>query len=135
MPLLQLAQQAPWRSMGSGLRGDRARFDAGDIAVGLLILAGVVVAIVVLSRLLSSQDRQRVFHSPRALFRSLCKAHGLDRSSRHLLWQVARWQRLTHPARLFLEPNRFEAVNLSPALQQKQAALTALRARIFAVSE
>lgn len=132
MQLIQLAQETPWRSMGSGFRGARTRFDSGDVVTGLLILAGVIVGLFILSRLLSRQDRQRVCNSPRALFRSLCKAHSLDRRSRRLLSRVARWQRLAHPARLFLEPNRFDGSNLSPELGPKRAALAGLRERIFA---
>ena len=40
--LIARAGQTPWRSMGSGLRGTRARFDSGDVVTGLLILGGVI---------------------------------------------------------------------------------------------
>jgi hypothetical protein len=132
--LVQWADGPRWRSMSSGFRGSRARFDSGDVVTGLLLLAGVALGVFVLSRLLSRQERQRAYNRPRALFRSLCKAHGLDRSSRQLLRQVARWQRLAQPARLFLEPNRFEPAALSPRLRAKGALLARLRDRIFAVS-
>ncbi len=65
------------------------------------------------------------------VFRSLCKAHGLDRGSRRLLWQVARCQKLAHPACLFLEPNRFAAANLSPQLRQQAETLKRLETRLF----
>jgi hypothetical protein len=129
--LIARVEHTPWRSMGSGLRGTHARFDSGDVVIGLLILAGVVLAMVFLSRYLASHDRGRVYNSPRALFRSLCKAHNLDRGSRRLLWQVARWQRLAHPARLFLEANRFDAANLSPQLRQQADLLKQLQTRLF----
>jgi hypothetical protein len=129
--LLIRAQQTPWRSMGSGLRGSRARFDMGDLVTGLLIVAALLLGVILLSRYLARQDRGRVFHNPQALFRSLCKAHGLDRQSRQLLWRIARWQRLNHPARLFLEPTRFDAANLSPQLAQQMATIESLRARLF----
>ncbi len=70
-------------------------------------------------------------NNPWALFRSLCKAHGLRRSSRRMLKQLAHWQRLEHPSRLFVEPERFETVNLSPTLQSQTSAIHALRDRIF----
>ena len=129
--LIARAGQTPWRSMGSGLRGTRARFDSGDVVTGLLILGSVILGMVLLSRYLARTDRGRVYNSPRALFRSLCKAHGLDRGSRRLLWQVARCQKLAHPACLFLEPNRFAAANLSPQLRQQAETLKRLETRLF----
>ena len=133
--LMARAEQTPWRSMGSGLRGTRARFDAGDVVTGLLIVAGIVLAMIFLSRYLAKHDRGRVYYNPKALFRSLCKAHGLDRRSRRFLWQVARWQRLAHPARLFLEPNRFDVANLSPQLRRQTEMLERLQATLFGTRE
>ncbi|OHB79296.1 MAG: hypothetical protein A2W31_15715 [Planctomycetes bacterium RBG_16_64_10] len=121
--------------MGSRFQGDGARFDAQDVVTGLLILAVVVLAVIGSSQLLSRQDRQRVRNNPRELFRSLCRAHALDRSSRRLLWELARWQRLAQPACLFLEPNRFDAANLSPPLRQRHAEVKALCAKIFPIAD
>lgn len=129
---LMLAPGDPrWRSMGRGFRGRRAMLDSDDLSMLLLILTGVVLAVFLLSRFLSRQDRHKSHNSPRALFRSLAKAHELDRKRRGLLRQVARWQRLAHPARLFLEPWRFEPVNLSPPLRKRLDEIRALRDHIF----
>ena len=67
--LIARAEHTRWRSMGSGLRGTHARFDSGDVVTGLLILAGVVLAMVFLSRYMARHDRGRVYNSPRALDR------------------------------------------------------------------
>ena len=120
-----------WKSMGRSFRGRRAMLDSNDLSMMLLILTGIVLAVFLLSRFLSRQDRQKSYNSPRALFCSLTKAHELDRKSRRLLRQVARWQRLAHPARLFLEPWRFEPVNLSPPLRKRLDEIQALRDHIF----
>jgi hypothetical protein len=130
--LVFFAGHAPWRSMGSGFRGSRARMDAGDAVTGLVILVAVILGVFILARLLARQERQRLYYSPRALFRSLCKAHQLDRQNRRLLDDLARWQRLTHPAQLFLESHRFDPVNLSPQLREKAELLQKLRDQIFA---
>ena len=127
-----LAAGTRWRSMGGGLRGRRARLDSGDLVIFLAILAGVVLAVYLLSRFLAYKDGRKSFNSPRALFRALAKAHNLDRASRRLLRRVARWQRLAHPARLFLEPTRFDPSNLSPQLRERITEIQTLRDRIFA---
>ena len=101
----------------------------------LLIVTGVGLGAFLLWWLLLYQDRGPAYHNPWALFRGLCKAHQLDRSSRQLLQQVARWERLSHPARIFLEPSRYEAANLSPELQERLPALTELRDKIFATED
>ncbi len=126
------ADATRWHSMGSGFRGSRARIDANDLVVGLLILAAAAGGVFLLTRLLSRQDRQRRHNNPRGLFRNLCGAHGLDRPSRRLLGQLARWQKLPHPAQLFLEPDRFRAEALSPKLRQQLPALEKIRDQIFA---
>ena len=126
------AAGARWRSMGGNLRGRRAQFDSGDLAILGLVLVGVVLALVLLSRFSSRKSGGKSYNSPRALFRSLAKAHGLNRVSRRLLQRVARWQRLAHPARLFLEPSRFDPVNLSPKLRAQLTEIHALRDQIFA---
>ena len=132
--LMLLAAGPRWRSMGSGFRGRRARLDSSDLITGLVIFAGIVVAVILLSRFMARQDGRKHYNSPRALFRSLAKAHGLDWASRRLLRQVARWQRLAHPARLFLEPSRYDPVNLSPQLRERLGEIHALRDRIFAAT-
>ena len=133
--LAVLADATRWRSMGSRLRGSRARFDTGDLLLGLLLLVAVLAGVLVLSRLVARQERHRRHNNPRSLFRGLCRAHGLDRPSRRLLAQLARSGRLAHPAVLFLEPHRFEAHALGPNLRAKQADLEALRDRIFQRSD
>ena len=73
-----------------------------------------------------------VANRPLGLFLSLSKAHGLGWSDRWLLWQLARSHRLRAPARLFLEPERFEASRLPLALRRHAAQLAGLQERLFA---
>ena len=69
---------------------------------------------------------------PLGLFLSLSKAHHLSWSDRWLLWRLARSHRLRAPARLFLEPERFDVSRLSPALRRHAARLDGLETRLFA---
>jgi hypothetical protein len=69
---------------------------------------------------------------PLGLFLRLSKAHGLSWSDRWLLWRLARSHRLRAPARLFLEPERFDASRLPPALRRHAPRLEGLQERLFA---
>ncbi len=129
-----LAQSPRWQDLGSDFRGRNARFETSDLVYGVLIVVGAIVAVIVLKLILARQEGRQGVNSPRRLFRTLCKAHRLDRRSRGLLRQVARWQRLDHPSRLFLEPDRFEVSQLSERLRARSTELQTLRDRLFAAT-
>jgi hypothetical protein len=120
------------RGMGSGFRGKKATLDTKDLLIWVGIVAGVAIVVWFLSQLLSRQERVRRFNSPRALFRILCRAHELDRASKSLLKRLARYHQLSHPARLFLEPQRFELDGLGPEWVSQREPLAVLRERLFA---
>jgi hypothetical protein len=84
-----------------------------------------------LSRILA-RDKRQTFNSPRALFRTLCKAHNLDRPQRTLLKQLAKHHKVSLPARLFLETQWFDLETLSPALRERQHEIESIRALLFA---
>jgi hypothetical protein len=126
-----LAAPGSWRQMSSGFQGRKAQVDVAD-----LIWLGVAVVVLLvflwwLTRLAARRDKTRMFTDDKSLFRALCRAHGLDRSSCRLLKRLAQWQRLSHPARLFLEPDRFHTTNIGPELRRQQASLEAVRDKIF----
>lgn len=114
------------RQWGSG----NSRFGATHFVLLTLAVAGLA-AIAVWARQVRSKG-ERQYNNPRALFRALCRAHGLDHGSRRLLDQLARQQRLADPARLFLEPERFEPAHLGATLKSQQARFATLRDRLFA---
>lgn len=121
-----------FRSLGDRFNGRGDRFDSSHLLVGLMVLAAIGVGLYLLTWLRDRQERRRVYHSPRALFRDLCKAHQLDRSSRQLLKHLARCEQLDPPARLFLEPDHFEPPWRSAELAPDAEQLAALRDRLFA---
>src|SRR5438045_2512532 len=87
-----------FRSLGSGFRGDRAKLTGGDFFawLGIIVVSGLALAL--LSKLIARQERRRRFNNPRALFRDLCRAHQLDRTTRTLLRRLARHWKLPQPA-------------------------------------
>lgn len=132
--LLLADRSSIFRDMGSGFREKRETFDPTDLLWWIFVAVLVIAVFGILATILARRDKRRLFNSPRALFNALCHAHGLDRASRALLKQLAVSQRLTPPARLFLEPDRFDPVTLPAELQPQREAYIALRKRLFAVA-
>ena len=113
----------------------RARRDwivAGDIIIGIFIIAGVLAVIWGLYRFFAYRGRERPCDKPIRLFRSLCSVHSLGFTDTWLLWRVTRYQKLRDPARIFLEPERLNPVNLGKRFRRNTAVLRGIRARIFA---
>jgi hypothetical protein len=127
-----LAQIQRFDGLRERFSGPRAQFGLDDAATALAVIAALAFVLYCVNRWHSRHSGRQSFNSPKAMFRELCKAHKLDRKARQLLKQVARWQGLAHPARLFVEPERFETINLSPQLERRSAELQKLRAKLFA---
>ncbi|MBS0208167.1 MAG: hypothetical protein JSS27_04360 [Planctomycetes bacterium] len=124
-----------FRGMGSGFRGKRAQLSSSDALAWLGIAVAVVAAFAILQRFLSRQDRRRNYHNPVALFRQLCRAHGLARPETRCLRRLAEFRGLTQPAELFFEPAHFERGTLEPDWGDAEALLSTLEARLFATEE
>lgn len=119
-------------SMGGRFRKGSKSFDIGDLLVWAMVLAVIGLLIWLLVRYKERQDGPDRTNSPRRLFGELCRVHSLKFKDRWLLRRVARWQRLSQPAKLFLEPERFDTANLSIRLRSKHARLEKLREQLFA---
>jgi hypothetical protein len=128
--LLLLAGRNVFRDLGSGFRTKRETFQPSDLIPWIIVTAIVIGGLAILARIMARREKQ-AFDSPRALFRELSRAHGLDFANRQLLRRLARTAGVKPPARLFLEPQRFEPTSLPKDLQEKWPAIEALRARLF----
>ena len=115
-PIVTLIAASSFQNMGNRFRrGGGSSMNSSSILIMLLVVVLIVVLVWVLSRVLNKLER-RGYNSPRSLFRELCQVHHLDFKQRRTLRRLARSQRLAHPARLFLEPDRFDVNRLSPVL-------------------
>jgi len=127
-----LAQSDPVERLANAFRERQVRMDSGDVVVAVLLLLGLVVALWLLSRLPSRRTTRRASPSrPLVLLLSLCRAHKLAWSECWLLWRVARHHGLDDPARLFVEPERFDPANAGPVLRLRAEELEALGRRLF----
>jgi hypothetical protein len=108
--------------------------DPGQVLIGIAVLTIAIIVLYFASRAMERRARRGHFDSSLGLFLSLAKAHNLGWSDRWLLWRLARCRQLKEPARLFLEPERFDSSNLTDSLLAKHNRLKLISGRIFAES-
>jgi hypothetical protein len=96
------------RGMASGFQGKRASADVPELIFWLAILAALALCVWFASRWLYRSDRPMPYSNPRRLFRLLCRAHHLGAADRRVFARLAQQHGLLNPARLFLEPERFD---------------------------
>ena len=106
--------------------------DSSQILIGLAVLTIAIIVLCFVSRAMERRARRGHFDSSLGLFLSLAKAHNLGWSECWLLWRLAGCHQLKEPARLFLEPERFDSSNLTDSLLAKHNQLKLLSRRIFA---
>lgn len=91
----------------------RSNTDPRSLLALVLLLIGVVVVVWGASRWFQIRERRKR-HSPRALFRELCRAHGLSARDRHVLWQLGCRHFVNQPAAIFVAPQYFEPQYFEP---------------------
>jgi hypothetical protein len=128
---LLLAAHDRMQGLFHAFRSTQNQFDGDDIFYGLLILFAVVCPLIFISIWVYRRRRRQASTSPRALFFSLCRAHRLKWSEYLLLWRLGQSQHLADPARLFVEPERFDISRLPVALRLKAEKLKNIHARLF----
>ena len=127
---LLLGELGRYQHMGERFRRGGGGMSTTTAMLLLAALAVVLVAVVWISKSIDARQRKG-YCSPRALFRELCHAHGLDRAGRSLLRKVARYHQLDHPASIFVEPTLFDPKDVGPGLAAKGGELESLRDRLF----
>jgi len=128
---LLLARARDLRGFSEGFRSRSVEDNAFEVflVAGGLLLACIVLLLV--GRYLRRFENLKSYDSPPELFRELCRAHGLNWSSRRLLKRLAAEWELPSPALLFVEPERFNATRLPPNWRGDAARLENLRERLF----
>ncbi len=109
----------------------RSQINTGQLAVYMGITVGLIVAVCVISYFGTRLRHNWRYKSPLALFLGLCQAHKLDVGSKKLLRQVAQHHKLTHPARVFTEPQWIDKASLAGTMRSQSMKLGILRERLF----
>ncbi len=134
MSLCLLAQKSRMdelaRQMGGGFRGEPTAVNWSGLLIGMAAVTAVLLVWWMAARWLPESSRRPV-GGPWRLFFALCGAHGLEWTDRWLVWRLARRQRLDHPARLFVEPERWAPANLGWLGPSRAERLAHVRERLF----
>lgn len=111
----------------SGIRTSSIR------APWLLLLALATMAVVGSWLLIRFAGRRggRAYVNPLALFRELCRVHGLNTVERRLLLALAAERGCDQPATLFVAPHCFQVETLGAAFERDHEQIRALHARLF----
>jgi len=125
-----LAWQGSIENMSTHFRSGSERAGILPVVILVLILAAAGVGIWLLSRYVN-RKYQGGYANPRALFNALCTAHNLDYNGRRVLKRLAKFHGFAQPARIFLEPGRFESKNVAAAMNEDPEIIENLRDHIF----
>jgi len=125
-----IAWQGSIENMSSHFRDGAARPGLLPVAILVVVLLILGVAVWLFSRWMN-QRHQGGYNSPRAMFNELCGAHDLDYNSRRVLKRLAKFHGFSQPARIFLEPGRFDSHNVSTAINEDPEFIEKLRDDIF----
>lgn len=120
-----------FKQMGAELRRRTTDGTGDDFALLAIVATVVPLLVLALMVLVKFQEQHENLNSPKGLFRELARAHGLDRAARRLLLELAARHQLTDPARVFLEPERFDPALLAGNDPARAALLDSLRTRLF----
>jgi hypothetical protein len=126
-----LARTHDLRGFSEGFRSRSVEDNAFEVFLvfgGLLLLC---VVLLLVGRYARRFENLKSYDSPPELFRELCRAHGLNWSSRRLLKRLAAEWELSSPALLFVEPERFNTARLPAEWRDDEDRLESLRKRLF----
>ena len=111
-----------------------ARGTEGSLWTNPWVLGGVAAVVVVAAAVVWIRRRRGnkngPFIDPRKLFEDLCNIHSLTSQQRRTLATIARHQRLSNPARLFLELERWQDDQLGGLLKTAREDIETLRTRL-----
>ena len=100
----------------------------------ITVLVAAIGVVWLVSRHISMKESGK-YHNHRGLFRELCRAHQLCWSDQRLLLAVARQQGVAVPARMFLEPDRFEPERLKDLKEEQRSRVAKLHETLFRADE
>ncbi len=129
-PTINLLAQGAVENLGSGFRGNKGTPDWLTFVLVVVVVAAALGVVWMVSRHLSLKESGG-YHNHHGLFRELCRAHRLGWSDQRLLATVARQQGVAVPARMFVEPDRFEADRLEDLTEEQRTRVAEIHETLF----
>jgi hypothetical protein len=126
-----LLAQVYREDLGRGFRGATSQLSWFDVVPYVIVVALLIGGAKLWSYLQRRADMSEWCDDPHKLFRELCVAHKLDRTSRRLLLQLAEVARFAQPAQVFVSPAVFEPARLPASLRSRADEVKRLRERLF----
>jgi hypothetical protein len=130
MNVIDLLAQGAVENLGSGFRGAKGTPDWITLVLVVVVVAAALGIVWLVSRHLRIKEAGG-YHNHCGLFRELCRAHGIGWTDQRLLALVARQQGVVVPARLFVEPDRFDPECMQDLQQEQRDRVAALRETLF----
>lgn len=94
------------------------QYDPASTWTLCLVVVGLVTLAVVVDRVVRFREGLADKNRPHALFRELCKAHGLNRADATLLKEISKNSVAEFPAEVFLRQELFESGGDTPEVSQ-----------------
>lgn len=129
--IFPLLAQVYREDLGRGFRGATSQLSWFDVVPYVVAVAMLIGGAKLWAYWKRRGDMSERCNDPHKLFRELCLAHKLDRTSRRLLLQLAEAGRFAQPAQVFVTPAAFEAARLPASLRGRTNEVNQLRERLF----
>ena len=103
----------------------------GPLSIGVASIAAVLAVLLCWLVVRSRQSPKMAIDHPWKLFRELTRAHRLSGSQERLLRRMIRQYEIEPPAKLMLEPERFQIAAADMNFASERRALLDLKERLF----
>ena len=129
--LTLLAQYSRWERLGDGLHSSTGKMEPVDLIPIAAVGGGLILVAIVTVTLHKRRDFSKPCDDAHKLFRQLCLVHGLSRSNKRLLLQMATSLNLPSPATLFVMPSAFRSSALPEKLRSEHDRIQELAEKLF----
>jgi hypothetical protein len=102
-----------------------------DFDIYWWVIAALIVIAFIAACFAYNRIRKIQANGHYALFRGLCRLHGLDSNSKRLLRDIALHYNIDKPVRLFLEPSWLDQIQSKNDISADTVLINELKAKLF----